>query len=623
MTLLSVDSRFAEAVASIEIAEKSGEIEAIIRAKLQFARLLFSARRKKRSIATLLEVEEIARANQSPLQVEILIGLGVLHKKCGLFSDAISWFEKSERLVDPGLEPHKFANIVNNKGNVYLRMGDLSSAGHYYALGMDALAGDQSDYLHAVMSMNMSLLESNRMNYHAADAWAQKALSFCETMDRHDIHLHILISAAVAKLQVGDVVAGEMYVSRALAKHEEKDNPQFDVLITALRLRVAAARNNIEFGRHLLHQLDTAQPELLDADTMPFVLKSKEIFYERIGDTSKLVSTLTTALNIALEESEGLSISSCAKKLSTLYTAEGNTEKVAEMLDHQAYAQYKLLAFSHQHAIRQLQIVQDVALTESAFDAEVQQETRLVTLQNELEQKKQELENLQSRVRDELAHVTHDLKNPLSNLLLLSKLVLSTPEENVEEWREFVQDAESSATAIRRLVATLPQVVESLRSNSADGVVDTFDMHELIVRVVSEYRILAREKGIVIEYGNDKSCRVNSVEHVVELVLRNTISNAVKYSRPNSRVQVTVECDDNSSTVRVIDAGRGFTTSDQQHLFKRMRRLSSEPTGGEDSSGVGLAVAKRLADQNNVVFELESTSTKGSIFKLQVPSADA
>jgi len=104
-------------------------------------------------------------------------------------------------------------------------------------------------------------------------------------------------------------------------------------------------------------------------------------------------------------------------------------------------------------------------------------------------------------------------------------------------------------------------------------------------------------------------------------VLENLLSNALKFAPPGSRVRVAVEAGNPGTVrVRVMDRGPGIDESDRKRLFQRYVRLSAKPTSGESSTGLGLSIAKQLADAMHGNLAYEPREGGGSSFVFELPT---
>lgn len=102
--------------------------------------------------------------------------------------------------------------------------------------------------------------------------------------------------------------------------------------------------------------------------------------------------------------------------------------------------------------------------------------------------------------------------------------------------------------------------------------------------------------------------------------LDNLVSNAVKYSQPAKQVWVEVRNESSWAVCSVKDEGPGLSQEDQLKLFHRGERRTPKPTGGEASSGYGLAVAQELVEKMDGEIRCESTLGQGSWFSFRLPS---
>ena len=103
-------------------------------------------------------------------------------------------------------------------------------------------------------------------------------------------------------------------------------------------------------------------------------------------------------------------------------------------------------------------------------------------------------------------------------------------------------------------------------------------------------------------------------------VMGNFIGNAVKFSPPNSKVLITTESLDDFIRLSVHDEGPGLSKEDQQLLFKEFQTLSARPTGGEKSTGLGLAICKKLIHLHGGQVGVSSELGKGSTFYFSLPT---
>jgi two-component system sensor histidine kinase/response regulator len=149
-------------------------------------------------------------------------------------------------------------------------------------------------------------------------------------------------------------------------------------------------------------------------------------------------------------------------------------------------------------------------------------------------------------------------------------------------------------------------------------------LHDVANNIVQRHAEHASRKGItlLLEQGKE-GVLVDADRAALEQVLDNLVSNALKFSPPGKTVRVLVgQSADERGECRVIDEGPGFTDADRNEIFRRYRRLSARPTGGEPSTGLGLSIVKKLMHDMRGDLTLESVPDAGATFILTFPTAN-
>lgn len=221
----------------------------------------------------------------------------------------------------------------------------------------------------------------------------------------------------------------------------------------------------------------------------------------------------------------------------------------------------------------------------------------------------------QNRFRTDLDLIIHDLKNPLSGVMMTAGILEARIDDLPEDLRPLVEALAESANRGSQLLNDISKV-DRHQSAACD------DFLERIEGVVARHREQAEEKKVNLAY-EPASLRpvVSAAGWAVAQIVENLLSNALKFSPQGSTVRVTVSEDERGGVVEISDEGPGFTETDRSRLFQRYARLSAEPTAGEESTGLGLSIVKKLIDQEGGSIELISEPGQGACFRLSFPGA--
>lgn len=224
---------------------------------------------------------------------------------------------------------------------------------------------------------------------------------------------------------------------------------------------------------------------------------------------------------------------------------------------------------------------------------------------------------MSQKMDEMMALAAHDLRTPLLSLSSLCQLEREDPRWRGREHAEFLDVVEESADSMAALVSQMLSDY-SVRTSFIEGLaLATCDLVSIFESVVEQAKPLAQRKGIEIETGElPEIALANGNTEAIGRVLGNLLSNAIKYSPEGSRVEVAVERDGWNWNCDVRDEGPGIPAKEREVLFNKLQRGTNLPTSGEESTGLGLYIARKLAMAMQGDIEVMERPEKGSTFRL-------
>ena len=250
------------------------------------------------------------------------------------------------------------------------------------------------------------------------------------------------------------------------------------------------------------------------------------------------------------------------------------------------------------------------------------QQKDLQDLNDALQVKNVELADA-SELKSQLLRIAaHDLKNPLNNIREFANLI----KEEIEAESEAADMLGLIERSSNQMFELISQILESeaLESGQLSITRKPVDLAHVAGRVVESNRKQAERKGQLIVFHTQRHGRVTvagSAEWLTE-AMENLVSNAIKYSPPDKEIRVTVRRADEYVEFEVKDEGPGLTDEDKERLFQKFQRLSTKPTGGESSTGLGLSIVKQIVELHDGTVVVESERDAGSAFIIRIAALD-
>lgn len=241
-------------------------------------------------------------------------------------------------------------------------------------------------------------------------------------------------------------------------------------------------------------------------------------------------------------------------------------------------------------------------------------------LQSEVEALKQKLEETVAEKNHFIGVASHDLRSPLSALYSMVQLLHSEGDGFDEEMRGDMLSM--ACDSLQRMMGLVDHLLDlnRLERGVHEVEIGSVDVAAVCQRLVSTLRPQAEAKGIKLHVTfPDELPEIQSAETSIDRILENFLSNAIKYSPLGSTVTFGATVAEKSLEIWVQDQGPGLTEEDRKKLFRPFQRLSAQPTGGESASGLGLAIAKKLAEEVGGEVTVFSEPGVGARFGLRLP----
>ena len=228
--------------------------------------------------------------------------------------------------------------------------------------------------------------------------------------------------------------------------------------------------------------------------------------------------------------------------------------------------------------------------------------------------KNQELQKLNAEKDKFLSIIAHDLRSPFSSIIGFSNLLVEKANSsNIEDVVKYSKIIMNSSNRAMDLLANLMEWSLS-QTDRINFNPEYFSIDELIDSTVHLFSDIATQKSIRIEKELISAKVVYADMEMIRTILRNLISNAIKYTPSGGCIKVQSKLKENKTEISVQDTGVGISESAIKQLFRIDANFSSPGTQNEQGTGLGLILCKEFIDKHNESIWVESEPDKGSVF---------
>ncbi len=515
------------------------------------------------------------------IKADVLVKIGNIHYSMGEYSKSLDYFFRSLRILEDIDDKDLIANVSNNIGRGYTASGNNEKALEYFmnCLHIKETSGDEKGL--ANVSNNIGIIYQKKGEYDKALDFYNRSLEIQEKLG------HQRGKASVIN-NIGIIYSNMNYKEKALQYF-------FDSLVL--------------------------KKEIGDEKSISNSYSNIGRTYVELEEYDKALEALALSLDLANKTNAKDLQRQIHKSLADLYEILGN-----QQLDK---GQYREACDHYRTSIEESHLYEDlqIDLYKDAYNRQIADiQTRFETDKRLREAEIFRLKNIElaeaNATKDKFfTIIAHDVKNPL-NSLLMSVEYLSMQLDHLEP-----DKVKKLVGVMNKEIKSISELFDNLMqwSGSQTGKMpfspDKHELLELAKESLKHIETVAAYKEIDISIDIPVDALVHADKNMIMTVLRNLVTNAIKFSHNGSRVSVSSVENDDYWEVSVCDRGVGIEEEHLKKLFRIDSHFTTRGTAHETGTGLGLIVCKEFVEKNNGIIYAESSSGKGSVFTFTLPRA--
>lgn len=246
--------------------------------------------------------------------------------------------------------------------------------------------------------------------------------------------------------------------------------------------------------------------------------------------------------------------------------------------------------------------------------------SEIIRLADTLNYASNELAKTDNLQKDLIANVSHDLRTPLTMVKSYAEMVRDLSGDNPEKRKAHLQVIIDEADRLNLLVGDL-LTLSKMQSGVEALQINRFNLKESIEGILKSYSILSDQEGYRFEFQCDKDLYILGDETRIKQVITNFINNAMRYGGEDKQISLSLAEIGNTVRFEITDSGLGIPKEEQEHIWQRYYKASTNLSRSSSGTGLGLSIVKEILLLHKARFGVISNDDKGSTFWFELNKA--
>jgi signal transduction histidine kinase len=218
--------------------------------------------------------------------------------------------------------------------------------------------------------------------------------------------------------------------------------------------------------------------------------------------------------------------------------------------------------------------------------------------------------------RQFMADASHELRTPVSVVRTTAQVILAKETRPEHEYRESMEIVEEQSSRLKRLVDAM-FLLSRAEAQGIPLVREPLYIDDMVGECARALQVLATDRQVTIRTCGDSEVMFSGDPTLLKQLVGNLLDNAIRHAQTGGAVTATVTRNDGRIAIRITDDGDGIALEDRERIFERFVRFDSRSQG----AGLGLPIARWIAEAHGGTLILESTGPTGSCFAVTLPAA--
>lgn len=214
------------------------------------------------------------------------------------------------------------------------------------------------------------------------------------------------------------------------------------------------------------------------------------------------------------------------------------------------------------------------------------------------------------QIQEFSANASHQLKTPLASIQLQIDVTLKK-ERDTHEYKEVLSTIKKEIGTLQKLVSTL-LMLSKVRNFEAKSSFEILEIDSIVLDILGEYMPIAKSKNISLHVENLDATPFYGDKELLRILIANLLDNAIKYTPKGKNVTLSLK----AKHLKISDEGEGIPKEKHELIFDKFYQMGKKNHHGTNSFGLGLALAKKIANIHNIKINLQKNKEIGTTFSV-------
>ncbi|GMN08698.1 hypothetical protein MTsPCn9_08460 [Croceitalea sp. MTPC9] len=587
--------------------------------------------------------------------IEALALHGNYYSDKGKSKRAIENYERALGILEIDQNKNQRLTLMNSLAGEYGYLGDYSKALSGYLRGIDLATEMDNKLLLSIMNENIANLYASQNDFKQAIAFYDKVITINEEIGNEIIAAETFSNIALTYSEMKKFNYAAFNINKSIATFEKHQILDWLAFAYEVKGRIYLDQKKYKWALYwyeqsnLVHNKiddERGKIDMLNGISQTYLGLKKDslamVYAEKGFTVAKTISSLQGQKECANtlykiykrsnDHTNALSYHELHKKLSDSLTRDDNKkslsllkakldyEKQKELLiekNDEALARQRVIIYSTLAILFILGVIIFIVVRSQKMQKRLNKKLNHKTVL--IQRREIELTKTNKTKNKLFSIIGHDLRGPVGALQELLRL-FSNGDIKKDELDSFIPKLKSDVDNVLFTLNNLLSWGQS-QMNGSSTRPKNFTIKGIVDRNINLLSEMAHHKSIKMINHIDDTPMIWADQNQIDIVIRNLVSNALKFTPENGLITFTAVEKGKSWQIQIKDSGVGMTQDIQEKIFSDYSNITTYGTNNEKGTGLGLSLCKEMIEKNNGKIWVESRINKGSIFYFTIPKA--